>query len=67
MGELYIPDDESVAYIAGTFQSSPPPRVSGGRKHSRAQSGGGINVPWPSRRLSLVRAETPMESKGVHG
>jgi hypothetical protein len=53
MGEPYVlgarsgalvfgaPDDESAAYMAETFQSSSPPRASsGGRKRSRAQSGG---------------------------
>jgi hypothetical protein len=35
-GARGAPDDESIAYIAGTFESSPPPRASGGRKHSRA-------------------------------
>jgi hypothetical protein len=32
--------DESAAYMAGTFQSSPPPRATGGRKRSRAMSSG---------------------------
>jgi hypothetical protein len=68
MSELYIlgADDESVIYMVRTFQSSPPPWVSSGRVHSRAHIGG-FNVPWTSRRLGLIRAETPMKSKGVHG
>ncbi|KAL6850404.1 hypothetical protein ACP4OV_021031 [Aristida adscensionis] len=36
-------DDEFAAYMAGTFESSPPPRATGGRKRSRAMMGGAFH------------------------
>jgi hypothetical protein len=33
-------DDESAAYMPGPFQSSPPPRATGGRKRSKTLLGG---------------------------
>ncbi|KAG2588197.1 transcription factor TIP2-like [Panicum virgatum] len=36
-------DDESAAYMPGPFESSPPPRATGGRKRSRAMLSGGFH------------------------
>ena len=36
-------DDESAAYLPGPFETSPPPRATGGRKRSRAALAGGFH------------------------
>lgn len=60
-------DDESAAYVPGPFETSPPPRATGGRKRSRALSGGfhgglasGVEKKEKQRRQRLTEKYTAL-------
>ncbi|XP_062208398.1 transcription factor TIP2-like isoform X2 [Phragmites australis] len=60
-------DDESTAYMTGPFESSPPPRATGGRKRSRALGGGfhggpanGVEKKEKQRRQRLTEKYTAL-------
>ncbi|KAJ1283434.1 hypothetical protein BS78_03G128300 [Paspalum vaginatum] len=60
-------DDESAAYLPGPFETSPPPRATGGRKRSRALAGGfhggpanGVEKKEKQRRQRLTEKYTAL-------